>query len=389
MRSRPREAATARPEDSGQVSSWESALRRWTEAGLVDEEAAGRIRRWEHDRPGGAGVRWPARLALGLGGLMVAAGILLFVAAHWDALSPGWRFGLALLLVGGFHLAGAAGASSPALAGTLHACGTVALGAGVFLTGQIFHLQEHWPGGMLLWAVGAWGGWALLRQWPQGALAAVLTPAWLAGEWVARSGHLGSGVAGAGLVLLAVAYVGAEPGNGPVAVPRPMRRALVWIGGVALIPAALWLVSAEWWAYRPAGTAQVSEVLAWGLALGLPLGIAVGLRGRGALPMAPIALWVAIGPEAIQHRGVAPYLWAAALAGLLLGWGLRDRRSAPVNLGMAGFALTVLVFYFSDVMDRLGRSASLVGMGLLLLGGGYLLERTRRRLLGRFQERAA
>ncbi len=334
-------------------------------------------------------MRWPARLALALGGLMVGAGILLFVAAHWDTLSPGWRFGLALLLVGGFHLAGAAAANTPALAATFHACGTAALGAGVFLTGQIFHLQEHWSGGLLLWAVGAWAGWALLRQWPQGALAAVLTPAWLAGEWIARSSHLGAGVAAAGLVLFAAAYVGAEPGDGPVALPRSMRRALVWIGGVALIPAALWLVSAEWWAYRPAEPGSAAGVLAWTLALGLPLGISAALRGGGALPMAPMALGVAIGPWAMHQGGVAPYLWAAGLAGLLLWWGLRDRRSTLVNLGMAGFALTILIFYFSDVMDRLGRSASLVGMGLLLLGGGYLLERARRRLLGRFEEPGA
>ena len=42
----------------------------------------------------------------------------------------------------------------------------------------------------------------------------------------------------------------------------------------------------------------------------------------------------------------------------------------------------------SVAMDRLGRSASLIGMGLLLLVGGYLLERARRRLLGRFRETA-
>ncbi|HET7424073.1 MAG TPA: DUF2157 domain-containing protein [Gemmatimonadales bacterium] len=368
------------------MSSWEPALRRWTDAGLVDADAAGKIRRWERDRVGEPNVRWPARLALAVGGLMVGAGILLFVAAHWDALSPGWRFGLILLLVGGFHLAGAAAATTPALAATLHACGTVALGAGIFLTGQIFHLQEHWSGGLLLWAVGAWAGWAVLRQWPQGALAAVLTPAWLAGEWIARSGNLGAGVAGAGLVLFAAAYVGAEPDGGPAAVPRSMRRALVWIGGVAIIPAALWLVSAEWWAYRPGAGGWAAGLLAWALVLGLPLGISVALRGSGALPMVPITVWVAIGPWAIHQRGPAPYLWAVGLAGFLLWWGLRDRRSTLVNLGVAGFALTVLIFYFSDVMDRLGRSASLVGMGLLLLGGGYLLERARRRLLGRFEE---
>jgi len=41
-----------------------------------------------------------------------------------------------------------------------------ALGGGIFLSGQIFHLQEHWPGGLLLWAAGAWVGWWLLGQWP-------------------------------------------------------------------------------------------------------------------------------------------------------------------------------------------------------------------------------
>ena len=368
------------------MSSWEPALRRWTEAGLMEPEVAGRIRRWERDREREPRIRWPARLALGLGGLMVGAGILLFVAAHWDALSPGLRFSLVLLLVGGFHLAGAAAAGSAALAAALHACGTVALGAGVFLTGQIYHLQADWPAGLLLWAIGAWAGWALLRQWPQGALAAVLTPAWLAGEWLARPGDLPSGVVGAGLVLLATAYLGAEPETGPVAVPRSMRRALVWIGGVTLVPLALWLVSAEWWAYRPAVEGSAGQLLAWAIALAVPLGVVAALRGAAALPMAPIAFTVGIGPWLIHQRGAAPYLWSAALAGQLVWWGLRDRRSTPVNLGMAGVALTVVVFYFSDVMDRLGRSASLVGMGLLLLGGGYLLERARRRLIDRLRE---
>ena len=53
-----------------------------------------------------------------------------------------------------FHLGGAYADRVPALALTLHACGTAALGGGIFLAGQIFHLQEHWPGGLMLWARG-------------------------------------------------------------------------------------------------------------------------------------------------------------------------------------------------------------------------------------------
>lgn len=364
------------------MASWESALRRWTEAGLLDGAAAERIRAWESDRTPAGATRWPAWLALGLGGVMVGAGILLFVAAHWDALSPSRRFALVLAMVGGFHLSGAMAAERfRSLSVTLHGCGTVALGAGVFLTGQTFNLREHWPTGFLLWASGAWIGWALLRQWPQGAMAAMLTPAWLVSEWAALPRQGRPGVVAVGLVLLALAYLSAEPGTGPVAVPRALRRALVWIGGLALIPTATFLPMTEWSWYRqgPGATAA----LAWILALGLPAAATAVLRGREALNLLPPAAWAALGPVIVHQEGVAPYLWAAVLAVLVIAWGLRDRRAERVNLGTAGFALAVTVFYFSDVMDRLGRAASLIGLGLLFLGGGYLLERTRRRLLAR------
>jgi hypothetical protein len=36
----------------------------------------------------------------------------------------------------------------------------------------------------MLWALAAWLGWWLLRDWVQAALAAILTPAWLASEWI-------------------------------------------------------------------------------------------------------------------------------------------------------------------------------------------------------------
>src|SRR5947209_13818575 len=102
---------------------------------------------------------------------MLAAGVLLFVAAHWDTLSPTQRFLLVLLMVAVFHVAGALVAEKfHGMAIALHAIGTATLGAGIFLTGQIFNLQEHWPSGVLLWAVGAGLGWLFLRDWVQATL---------------------------------------------------------------------------------------------------------------------------------------------------------------------------------------------------------------------------
>jgi uncharacterized membrane protein len=70
----------------------------------------------------------------------------------------------------------------------------------------------------------------------------------------------------------------------------------------------------------------------------------------------------------------------------LITWGMMEGRKERVNLGIAGFALTVLFFYFSNLMDKLGRSASLIGLGILFLLGGWGLERIRRRLLVKIEE---
>ena len=162
------------------MSDWNAWLTRWADAGLLDAAAAARIRAYETEHAGSGRLRWPAMAAIAFGALMLGGGVLLFVAAHWDALSPGARFAIVLTMVGGFHVLGAlVGDSVPGLSAGLHGVGTVALGAGISLVGQIFNLDEHWPSGILAWAAGAAAAWAVLRQTPQVVLLAILVPAWL------------------------------------------------------------------------------------------------------------------------------------------------------------------------------------------------------------------
>src|SRR5215472_18723658 len=150
-------------------------LDRWISAGVVDANTAERIRVFEESERSSESLRWPVLLALALGGVLLCAGVLLFVAAHWDDLSPASRFSLVLLLVAVFPIAGAVIAERfSALSVTFYSIGAVCVGAGIFLTAQIFNLEEHWPSGILLWAIGALAGWLLLRQWPQAALLALL-----------------------------------------------------------------------------------------------------------------------------------------------------------------------------------------------------------------------
>jgi uncharacterized membrane protein len=369
-------------------SDWSSWLTRWSEAGLIDGATADRIRTFEQARGGQRRLRWPIIIALAFGGLMVGGGILLFVAAHWDALSPAMRFTTVLMMVGGLHVGGALAADRfPAMSVTLHAIGTIALGAGIALSGQIFNLDEHWPGGIMMWALGAGLAAWLLRDSPQIVFFAILGPLWLGAEWIDAHGPFGryldemsASILAGGGVALALTYLSAVTATHHTHI----RRALMWTGGMTLPPLAVGLAfaTADDWT----GTLwPITTLLIVGsvVAIGLPLGLAFGLRGRDAWQNALAMLWIGILVVLGQFTSDLPlFAWWAVGAIGLVAWGVAEARVERINLGAVAFAATVLTFYFSQVMDKLGRSASLIGLGLLFLGGGWALERLRRRLVG-------
>ena len=367
--------------------SWQSILERWNSAGLIDAPTAESIRRFEasHEKP--HQFRWPILIAIGFGALMLGAGVLLFVSAHWDELSPASRFSLVLVLVAGFHVMGAITAQRfSAFATTMHCLGTVALGAGIFLSGQIFNLQEHWPGGVMLWAIGAWLGWWLRRDWAQASLVAVLTPAWLAGEWADATAHfpLAETAIGQGLLLLAITYfTGVVPNH-----RETTRRALAWIGGIELIPAAAFAVVSRveqhWWS----GSLHLPihlGLVGFGLSFLLPLLLALWLRGKAFSTNLVAAAWVGVVNLIPMGNSILPYVWCGIASLGMIAWGVKELRRERINLGIVGFGITVMTFYFSNVMDKLDRSASLIGLGVLFLGMGWALERTRRKLVARVQ----
>ena len=373
---------------------WQSALRRWVDAGLVDGATAERVRAFEASQ---GGVQRQGRLTLvafSLGALLLAAGILLFVAAHWDRMSPGIRFALVLALVAILHAGGALAArSSAGLSTTLHAVGTAALGAGIYLAGQIFHMAEHWPGALLLWSVGAAIGVYLLRQWPQVVFLAVLVPAWLWGEWtLAQPPHAawrGLSPVAMGLFLLACTYLMARPADSTVR----WRRALAWLGAIALIPAGAALAMSTDIDWTMFGTdypevTGLTRVVGWMIAIALPLVVGWFLRGRAAIWLLAALGWalvlMQVSPRTDGGELAMYALLALGAAGVVL-WGLRDQQRLAINVGVLAFALAVLGFYFSSLYDKLGRALGLIGIGVLFIGGGWLLERARRRLIARMQ----
>jgi uncharacterized membrane protein len=125
-------------------------------------------------------------------------------------------------------------------------------------------------------------------------------------------------------------------------------------------------------------------MLGWTLALGLPLLLAAVFRRDRAMSNVAGGAWL-LAVSQFNYRDNDSELAVYALCGVaaigLIAWGLREAQKNYINVGVVGFALTVLFFYFSNVMDKLGRSFALITGGILFLVGGYFLEKVRRKLL--------
>lgn len=374
----------------------EEGLDRWQKAGLIDQATADRIRQFELSERKPAGAKWQVTLALVFGAILLSAGVALFVAAHWDELAPWSRFGLVMLLMVVFHAA--ADLFRPKfekLAITLHGVGTLAAGAAVFLVGQIFNIQEHWPGGILLWLLAALAGWALLRDQVQETIVLLLLPTWIVSEWYSRAdGYAWDDVFLARmLAVLAALYLTAFVASKK----RLVAGFAAAAGTIAMLSATAVLANGgfNWWRQSNPPLSVSLHITVWLVVVAVF--VLAGLFHRESfLPLAATLAWAMILPFAHRMGTLeggrlnyypeptwAVYLLTACLAGFFAWYGVQQRSRMLINLGSVGFGATVLWFYFSSVMDKLGRSFSLIALGLLFLLGGWMLERVRRRLVAR------
>jgi uncharacterized membrane protein len=378
----------------------ETHLTRWQSAGVIDAATADRIRAHEASLQKPAGLRWQGLVALILGAILLACGVVLFVNAHWDQMSPGARFALVLAMVSVFHLGGAmARESFRGLSTTLHAVGTVSTGAAIALVGQIFNIQEHWPAAILMWAVAALAGWALLRDEAQQILALLLFPAWMICEWSYNAEHyIGQEVyIGRILIAWAALYLTVFLGSN-----RKIVRGILFAAAAIASIAGTELALSSWrsWYGNPSFLPLRNRVWGWIIIAALPLLFALFRRSKSLVPVVVAIGFGLVLPWCNRYfwdRGnnrifsdepsVAGYLLMAGFAIFFCWWGVRHASRALVNLGIVAFAIDVAFFYSNDIFDKIGRSLGLIGLGILFLAGGWALEKTRRRLIAHMQQK--
>lgn len=115
-----------------------------------------------------------------LGVLLLGSGIITYFAANWGEIPKLFKL---VILFGSMWLAyGAAWHAlrdehAPLLGQALLLLGVILFGANIMLIAQIYHIDSHFPNGVLMWAVGALAAAYLTRSQP--ALVAAIVLGWL------------------------------------------------------------------------------------------------------------------------------------------------------------------------------------------------------------------
>lgn len=348
-----------------------------------------------------------------LGALLVGIGIILFVASNWQQMDRLQRIALllaALLLAyGAGYLLRYEPGGSPRVGEALIFLGSVVFGANVFLIAQIYHVAAGEPLLLALWSAGAFAVAYAMGLRPPLYLAILAAVGWYGFQLAAwRIDSAGAAVVGLaafvpyGLLLLSLGELQRSFRS-----TERFSAAFVQLGLlVALIP--LWVFSfGDFWrtlssdqaspiagGSTEANLAQLHLSFALFAVLALLLTLwAVRRLGpaRSAMAVgAGIALLGASSLVALFHPFQDPRVYAIVFNGVILAgvlWavvvGLWTRRESFINLGLAFFVLLVFGRYFDFLFSFMDRSLAFILAGVLLLGGGYLLERSRRRLLER------
>ncbi|NQS76749.1 MAG: DUF2157 domain-containing protein [Peptococcaceae bacterium] len=157
--------------------SWLSEeTKRWVDRGIITPDQAEQITSLY---PATSKSRLIPVLLL-LGAILLGTGVILFFAANWQAIPPWGKISLVLAPLILFHLAALLTHKNyPHLSSTLTLLGCLMFGAGIWLIAQVFHVDVHFPNGMLFWLLGVLPVAFILREELTLGLSALLLAFWV------------------------------------------------------------------------------------------------------------------------------------------------------------------------------------------------------------------
>ncbi|MBL7249261.1 DUF2157 domain-containing protein [Alloalcanivorax marinus] len=387
------------------------AIRNWYADGDIDEATARRLLA----RYGSALDERPPSAAgpvLAVAGLFLGLALLLVVSANWEQLPRGLRLAGLMSLTALLNGVGVARYLRHSAGAFWLLLGGFAYGASVMLIGQMYHLGEHFPNGLLLWALGGLPLALLTRSRLLALQTLAVAVAWMVMEnrygmpWamplflVAAAGvarYRNSAVltlatlaaaAGWGNLMLTWAYAtdfGPDTAEGMISfnlallvLAVALSRRPRWFGaaGPLLAVGVPRLVLLALLPFTFVDIWRDYLALAWtwldpGLWAGLAVLVLAALAGQ------PLLAAVSAGLLALVHTGGLPHqalAWAVAVnllvLALALGWlhrGLVEGQAGLFFTGLVAMLLLAALRYLDLIGGYLGAAGLFIAMATLLL----------------------
>lgn len=135
-------------------------LQTWQADGTLSKDQSAAItQRYKLDKTGRESRNILLSAIYIIGAVLIAAGVISFVAAHWDKIVPSVKVVLIISFMLVCHLSGfylwKISGKSPRLGHALIVLGTFVFGANIGLLAQIFHIKANFYNGLYAWAIGA------------------------------------------------------------------------------------------------------------------------------------------------------------------------------------------------------------------------------------------
>jgi uncharacterized membrane protein len=386
------------------------------EAGLITDEQRQKIIEHFQLKEDGGG-KFLAIVSL-IGAVLIAAGITLLIAAHWNEIPRGVKIATGLLLMLGFHGGGwwlrEVQSKFRKTGEALHLVGSCLFLANIALIGQIYNIVSRPPNAFLLWWVGIAALPWLLRSKAQHVLLLIAFGIWFGFEVNQRGGFIYCESQRQILLyaLLGLAYLGA----GYCLRRTPFSEFADVTEKLGLFAFLIFVYPLTWKDFF--GGWENSEIRQWffpalGVLALLPL--AAGLKNLTALTRQWRWTWFAaqlgmvvfmatvwFGCWQLDHTGESRrYFWGESwsyLVGSLalfifclmqIQIGIQERSQFLVNLGVTFIALDILAAY-CDLFGSMARTGVMFLIsGIFLIVFGVYLEKKRRALMKQIKSQTA
>ncbi len=158
----------------------------WLKDGIISEEQGMVIsRRYDLDKLREESQATLINAIFIFGAVLIAGGVVAFVAAHWEGIPRFWKLFLIISIMlavdwAGFYFWKIRG-NLPRLGHALVLLGSLIFGANIALIAQIFHLTADFYHGFLIWTIGALVMAYVVNSIPHAVLAIIASFIWFIG----------------------------------------------------------------------------------------------------------------------------------------------------------------------------------------------------------------